>query len=84
MDIIGMYMINSGYDKEKVNEALELLYRDRKNEFYELSQAFLGKEKMDKMPNWKEFVLNFCLDLRDSFKTWTNQKPPSPTSPQKD
>jgi len=34
------------------------------------------------MPNWKEFVLNFCLDVGDSFKTWTGQKPPSATSPQ--
>ena len=78
-----MYMLKSGYDKEKIDEALELLYRDRKNEFHEISQAFLGKEKIGKIPNWKEFVLNFCLDLRDSFKTWTNQKPPSSTSPQK-
>lgn len=35
------------------------------------------------MPNWKEFVLNFCLDVGDSFKTRTGQKPPSATSPQK-
>lgn len=35
------------------------------------------------MENWREFILNFCLDMSDSFKTWTGQKPPSPTSPQK-
>ena len=28
------------------------------------------------MQNWKEFVLNFCLDVADSFKTWTSQKTP--------
>ena len=84
MDIVGMYMLkNSGYDEEKIQEALELLYKDRKNEFHELSQAFLGKERIGKIPNWKEFTLNFCLDVSDSFKTWINQKQPSSTSPQK-
>ena len=35
------------------------------------------------MSNWKEFILNFSLDVGDSFRTWTGQKPPSVTSPQK-
>ncbi len=79
-----MYMIkNAGYDEKRVCEAIELLYKDRKNEFHELSQAFLGKERLASTPNWKEFVVNFCLDVNDSFRTWTNQKPPSDTSPQK-
>jgi len=84
MDLIGMYMLkDSKYDKEKVCEAIELLYRDRKNEFDAVSQAFLGKERLAKTPNWREFVVNFCLDVGDSFKTWTNQKQPSDTSSQK-
>jgi hypothetical protein len=70
------------YTEEKIHEALKILYTDRKNEFSELSQVFLGK-KISEIPNWKEFVLNFCLDVGDSFKTWTDQKPPSATSPQK-
>ncbi|AFS83132.1 hypothetical protein [Candidatus Nitrosopumilus sediminis] len=84
MAIEGMYMLNtSEYSEEKIREALELLYVDRKNEFHELSQVFLGKKKLTEMSNWREFVLNFCLDVGDSFKTWTGQKPPSTTSPQK-
>jgi hypothetical protein len=84
MNIEGMYMLNiEDYTEEKIHEALEILYTDRKNEFRELSQAFLGKKKLEEMPNWKEFILNFCLDVGDSFKTWTNQKPQSITSPQK-
>jgi len=71
------------YTEEKIHEALKTLYTDRKNEFNELSLVFLGKKKLNEMENWKEFVLNFCLDVGDSFKTWTNQKPPSATSPQK-
>jgi len=84
MSFEGMYMLKSAeYTEEKIHEALKLLYTDRKNEFRELSQVFLGKKKLIEMPNWKEFVLNFCLDVEDSFKTWTSQKSPSATSPQK-
>ena len=79
-----MYMLNSAeYTEERIHKALEILYTDRKNEFHELSQAFQGKKELEEMPNWKEFILNFCLDVGDSFKTWTGQKPPSTTSPQK-
>jgi hypothetical protein len=77
-------MLNSAdYAEEKIHKALEMLYMDRENEFRELSQMCLGKKNLDEMPNWKEFVLNFCLDVSDSFKTWTGQKSPSVTSPQK-
>jgi hypothetical protein len=83
MDLIGMYMLNTEeYDKEKIQQALGILYTDRKNEFRELSEVILA-EKGNTMPNWKEFILNFCLDVGDSFKTWTGQKSPSVTSPQK-
>ncbi len=77
-------MLNSPeYTEEKIQEALKILYIDRKNEFHDLSEVFLGKKKLNEIPNWKEFILNYCLDIGDSFKTWTGQKPPSPTSPQK-
>ena len=83
MNIDGMYMLNTEeYTEEKLLQAIEKLYTDRKNEFRELSEAILG-EKAKTMPNYKEFILNFCLDVEDSFKTWTGQKPPSATSPQK-
>ena len=84
MSMNGMYMLNSPeYTEEKIHKALDMLYTDRENEFRELSQACLGKENLHEMSNWKEFILNFCLDLVDSFKTWIGQKPPSATSPQK-
>jgi hypothetical protein len=84
MSIEGMYMLNSAeYTEEKVHQALKILYTDRENEFHELSQMCLGKKNLNEMSNWKEFVLNFCLDVGDSFRTWTGQKPPSGTSPQK-
>jgi hypothetical protein len=84
MSLEGMYMLNSAdYAEEKIYKALEMLYLDRENEFRELSQMCLGGKNLNEMQNWKEFILNFCLDVGDSFKTWTGQKPPSATSSQK-
>ena len=83
MNLEGMYMLNTEeYTEEKIQKALEVLYTDRKNEFDELSKVILG-EKANTMPNWKEFILNFSLDVGDSFRTWSGQKDPSTTSPQK-
>ena len=77
-------MLNtSEYSEEKIKRALELLYGGRKNEFKELSHAFLRKQELSKIANWKGFVLNFCLDVEESFKTWTGQIPLTETSPQK-
>ena len=84
MELKGMYMLKSPeYTEEKIQESLKLLLADRQNEFQAIAKAFLGKEKLEKNPRWKEFVLNFCLDVEDSFKTWSGQKSPSTTSPQK-
>ena len=84
MDFTGLYMLNtSEYTEEKIKRALELLYGGRKNEFKELSQVFLGEQELSKIANWKGFVLNFCLDVEESFKTWTGQMPLTETSPQK-
>ena len=84
MSIEGLYMLKSAeYSEEKVHETIKILYTDRKNEFQELAQVILGEKRLKEMSNWKEFILNFSLDVGDSFRTWTGQKPPSVTSPQK-
>ncbi|AFS81135.1 hypothetical protein NKOR_06270 [Candidatus Nitrosopumilus koreensis AR1] len=84
MEIKGMYMLKtSEFTEEKIQESLKMLYADRQNEFRTISEVFLGKDRLNQTPEWKEFVLNFCLDVEDSFKTWSNQKQPSTTSPQK-
>jgi len=81
MSIAGMYMLNSGeYKEEKITQALDMLYVDRIAEFRELSLELL---KAQTMPNWKEFVLNFCLDVDDAFKTWSGQSALTVKSPQK-
>lgn len=84
MSISGMYMLNSEeYSQEKIHQALDMLYIDRKNEFRELSQVLLSENAENTMSNWKEFVLNFSLDVEDAFKTWSDQAPLSVNSPQK-
>ena len=84
MTITGMYMLNSAeYNPEKIQQSLELLYVDRKNEFRELSKVLLSKKAQNSMIKWKEFVLNFSLDVEDAFKTWSGQSPLLIKSPQK-
>lgn len=84
MSIAGMYMLNtSRYDEEKVEQALEMLYVDRRNEFRTLSEVLLSEKALESMPNWREFVLNFSLDVEEAFRTWTGDSPLVPSSPQK-
>jgi hypothetical protein len=84
MSIAGMYMLNSEeYTPEKIHQVLDMLYIDRKNEFRELSEVLLTEKALKAMPNWKEFVLNFSLDVEDAFKTWSGASPLLVSSPQK-
>ncbi len=77
-------MLNSEeYKTEKIQKALDMLYVDRVIEFRELSLVLLNEKALQSMPNWKEFVLNFCLDVEDAFKTWTGECSLSVKSPQK-
>ena len=71
------------YKEEKINQALGMLYADRKIEFRELSLVLLNEKALQVMPHWKEFVLNFCLDVEEAFKTWSGQSSLSVSSPQK-
>lgn len=71
------------YTEEKIHAALEMLYVDRKNEFREMSHVLLSEKVLKSMPNWKEFVLNFSLDVESAFKTWSGQSPLTVNSPQK-
>jgi len=79
-----MYMLNSEeYEAEKIHQVLEMLYIDRKNEFRELSEVLLNEKALLAMTNWKEFVLNFSLDVEDAFKSWSGQISLTTNSPQK-
>lgn len=85
MSTIGLYMLKSdAYNEEKVKQALDMLVADRKNEFRELASVLLPNPNAIKsMPHWEEFILNFCLDVEESFKTWSGKSPLQKSSPQK-
>lgn len=83
MSIMGMYVLNTKYDEDKTRRAFDMLYSDRKNQFRELSSVLLGEKAIKSMPHWREFILNFSLDIEDAFLTWSNQTPLSVHSPQK-
>jgi len=72
-----------GYEEEKINQSLEILLMDRKNEFRELSDMVLPKTLSEPIKNWEKFVLNFCLDVDEAFKTWSGEKDLRINSPQK-
>ena len=84
MTISGMYMLNSkDYQQEKIHQALDMLYIDRKNQFRELSQVLLPENASNTMPTWKEFILNFSLDVESAFDSWSGRSALSVNSPQK-
>ena len=64
-----MYILNNTqFNREKIYQAFDMLYIVRKNEFRELSKVLLNEKALQSMPNWKELVLNFCLDVEEAFK----------------
>ena len=84
MSITGMYMLNTEeYKPEKITQVLDMLYVDRKIEFRELGLEILNEKALQSMSHWKEFVLNFCMDVEESFMTWSGKNPLSVSSPQK-
>ena len=83
---MGMYMLKKGgYDDEKTNRALEMLLVDRKNEFRELAPVVFARlpPGMGPIEGWEKFVLNFCLDVDEAFKTWTGDAALESNSPNK-
>ena len=63
----------TGFEEERARHSLELLLRDRKNEFKELSSILKISPDTD---DWEIIILKFCLDFEDCFKTWTDNNEP--------
>ena len=72
-----------GLDEQKVQRSLSMLLVDRKNEFREIANMIIPKKTQEPIKNWEHFVLNFCLDVNESFKIWSGNLPLAPNSPQK-
>ncbi|CAD6515273.1 conserved hypothetical protein [metagenome] len=63
----------SGYDEKRVRETLNLLLRDRNNEFRELADNIKIPRTSE---DWEIIILKFCLDFEECFKIWTDSKEP--------
>ena len=84
MSNISLYLVKKpGLEDEKIKQALDMLLIDRRNEFRELSAVLLKTSKMEPVPNSEQFILNFCLEVNEAFKTWSGQMDLSINSPQK-
>ncbi len=62
-----------GYDPLRVRETLNLLLRDRKNEFRELAETMKIPQISE---DWEVIILKFCLDFEDCFKIWIDSTEP--------
>ena len=71
MDRIGLI---DGYNEKTVRESLDLLLRDRKNEFRELAESLKIPRTAD---DWEVIILKFCLDFEDCFRIWTDVEEPN-------
>jgi len=80
-----VYMLKKeGLEEEKIKQALDILLETKfRNEFREISAMVLPKSSSEPIQNWEQFVMNFCLDVNEAFKTWSGYSELTPTSPQK-
>lgn len=72
-----------GLEEIKIQQALDIILVDRKNEFRELSNMIIPKTTSEPIKNWEHFVMNFCLDVNEAFKTWSGELKLNTNSPQK-
>ena len=85
MSTVSLYrVLRQGFEDAKIKQALDMLLVDRKNEFRELYDVLLKTPKSTTpLPDSDYFILNFCLEVNEAFKTWSGQTSLSITSPQK-
>lgn len=71
MDRIGLL---EDYDSKNARKALDLMLRDKQNEFRELAKAL--KIPTTTTEDWETIVLKYCLDFEDCLKIWTDNEEP--------
>jgi hypothetical protein len=65
-----------GYDPERARKALDLLLRDRKNEFEEIARSMRIPTSSEE---WEIIILKFCLDFEQCFDIWIGIEEPDQT-----
>jgi hypothetical protein len=63
----------TGFEEKKARNALDIVLRDRKNEFRELAKSLKIDPSSD---DWEIIILKFCLDFEDCFKIWADKGEP--------
>ena len=72
-----------GLEESKIKQALDILLETKfRSEFKEVSTMILPKRLSEPIKNWEQFVMNFCLDVNEAFKTWSGEKELNQNSPQ--
>jgi hypothetical protein len=71
--IMNRIKLIQGYDEKKTKDTLELVLRQRKNEFRELANAL---KIPTNAPEWEIIILKFCLDFENCFEIWTGREQP--------
>ena len=69
-----------GHDSERTKQTLDLVLRQRKNEFRELAEALRIPTNSQE---WEIIILKFCLDFEECFEIWTGREKPLPNKTQK-
>ena len=71
-----MTMLKQEYEHTRMKKSLLMLLINRKNEFKMLEEAIFWNVPESKRPikEQVEFILNFCLDISQAFKTWSGQR----------
>jgi len=74
-----------GFEEKRAKNALDMLLIDRKNEFRELAETIFWNipPSLGPIKNWEVFVLNFCLEVNEAFKTWVGKAELKPNSAMK-
>lgn len=71
MDRIGLI---DGYDETEVRETLNMMLRDKRNEFREIAESIGIPITIE---DWEIIILKLCLDFEDCFKIWTDVEEPN-------
>jgi len=68
-------------DTKRSRTALDILLVNRRNEFRELAESVLQYlEGPISLSMWDEFILAICLDVKESFDSWSGKKQSSKNS----
>ena len=67
-------LMHQQYDEYRTQKALDMLHVNRRHEFKEIAQVIMNKDPtVNPIKDWECFVLNFCLDVSEQFKSWTGK-----------